>query len=102
MKPVDGRAVHNSWELPAADPQLVPHRGETESHLRSQKGGRTKNISGKYSQMDRYNLGFFILILTQGYVYLFQRERKGVRETLISCLPYVPQQGWTLQLRDAA
>lgn len=38
MEPVDGRAVHNGWELPATDPQLVPHRGETESHLRSQKG----------------------------------------------------------------
>lgn len=53
VKPVDGRAVHNGWELPAADPQLVPHRGETESHLRGQKGERTKKVSEKYSQTDR-------------------------------------------------
>lgn len=58
MKPVDGRAVHNGWELPAADPQLVPHRGETESHLRGQKGERTKKVSEKYSQTDRQGLGF--------------------------------------------
>lgn len=42
VEPVDGCAVHNGWKLPAADPQLVPHRGETESHLRSHKGGENQ------------------------------------------------------------
>lgn len=60
MKPVDSRAVHNGGELPAADPQLVPHRGEAESHLRSQKDGRTKKVSEKYSWRDRYILGFLV------------------------------------------
>lgn len=60
MEPVDSRAVHNGWEPPAADPQLVPHRGETERHLRHQKDGRTKKISEKHSQRDRYILGFLV------------------------------------------
>lgn len=38
MEPVDSGTVHNGWELPASNSQLVPHRGETESHLRHQKG----------------------------------------------------------------
>lgn len=38
MEPVDSSTVHNGWELPASVSQLVPHRGETESHLRHQKG----------------------------------------------------------------
>ena len=39
VEPVDGCAVHDGGELPAADPQLGPHRGEAESHLRRQKDG---------------------------------------------------------------
>lgn len=39
VEPVNGRAVHDGGELPAADPQLGPHRGEAESHLRRPKGG---------------------------------------------------------------
>ena len=42
MEPVDGCAVHDGGELPAADSQLGPHRGETESHLRRQKGGENQ------------------------------------------------------------
>ena len=39
VEPVNGCAVHDGGEPPAADPQLGPHRGEAESHLRRQKGG---------------------------------------------------------------
>ena len=39
VEPDDGCAVHDGGELPAADPQVGPHRGEAESHLRRQKDG---------------------------------------------------------------
>ena len=39
VEPDDGRAVHDGGELPAADPQVGPHRGEAESYLRRQKDG---------------------------------------------------------------
>lgn len=47
VEPVDGCAVHDGWELPAADSQLAPHRGKTESHLSNQKGGENQEGIGE-------------------------------------------------------
>lgn len=59
MEPVDRSTVHDGWELPASNSQLVPHRGETESHLRDQKGGGGPRRYQRNSQRSRH--GFRLL-----------------------------------------
>lgn len=51
MEPVYHCTIHNGWELPTANSQLISHRGKTKSNLRNRRTCHQKRVTRKARQI---------------------------------------------------